>query len=77
MKFSAQAAMVMAVVFAIICLSYATRGFSSLGEITDPQQLVDAKGFAWFWVFLGGVSIAFGLLTWWAARTQVKGEDSR
>ncbi len=76
MKFSAQAAMVMAVAFAIICLSYAAKGFSSLGEISDLQQMADAKGFAWFWVFLGFVSIAFGLLTWWAARTQIKGEDS-
>ncbi len=76
MKLTAQAAMVMAAVFAIICLSYAAKGFSSLGEIADSQQLSDAKGFAWFWIFLGVVSIAFGLLTWWAARTQIRDNDN-
>jgi hypothetical protein len=40
----------------------------SLGELTDPTQLADAKGFAWFWTFLASVAIAFGLAAWWLAR---------
>jgi hypothetical protein len=30
----------------------------SLRDIGDPAQLADAKGFASFWAFLGGVALA-------------------
>jgi hypothetical protein len=75
LKFTAQATMVMAAIFASICLGVAITGFNSLGDIADPVQLADAKGYAWFWTFLASVSAAFGLAGWWAARTQ-KDEDS-
>jgi hypothetical protein len=65
--------MVLAAVFAVICLGIAITGFTSLGDIADPTQAADARGFAWFWAFLAGVAIALGLLSWWIARTQ--GED--
>ena len=60
--------MFMAVVFAIVCFSVAITGFTSLGGIADPQQLADAKGFAWFWAFLGTVAVVFGVLSWWIVR---------
>jgi hypothetical protein len=62
--------MFFAVIFAIVCLGVAITGFTSLGDITDPTQLADAKGFAWFWAFLGSVAGAFGLLGWWVVRTK-------
>jgi hypothetical protein len=61
--------MVFAALFAIVCFSVAITGFTSLADITDPTQLSDARGFAWFWAFLGGVAGAFGLLGWWIVRT--------
>jgi hypothetical protein len=70
LKFTAQATMVMAAVFAIICFGVAFTGFSSLGEIADPEQLENAKGFAWFWMFLASVAVAFMLAGWWAVHTQ-------
>ena len=73
MNISAKFSMYGAAVFAIVCLSVAIRGFTSLGDITDPTQLADAKGFAWFWTFLGGVAVFFGALTWWIERT--RGDD--
>ena len=69
MKISARAAAILAVVFSAICFFVAFTGFSSLGEIADPIQRADAKGFAWFWTFLGTVGVTFGVLSWWIART--------
>ncbi len=60
--------MVAAAIFAVICLSVAITGFTSLGNITDPAQLADARGFAWFWTFLASVAIGLALLAWWVAR---------
>ena len=69
MKISARAATIFAVIFALGCFAVALTGFTSLGEIADPVQRGDAKGFAWFWVFLGTVGVVFGVLSWWIAGT--------
>ena len=66
--------MVLAAIFAAICLGVAIIGFTSLGDITDPAEVADAKGFAWFWTFLASVAIGLGLLAWWVARNR-KEED--
>ena len=68
--------MVMAAIFAAICLSVAITGFTSLGDITDPTEIADAKGFAWFWTFLASVAIGLGVLAWWVARTHGEDEDA-
>jgi len=60
-------------IFAAVCLSVAITGFLSMGDIEDPVQLSDAKGFAWFWAFLGGVALAFAALAHWMARTENDG----
>jgi hypothetical protein len=70
LKISAQATMVIAAIFAVICLGVAITGFTSLGDIADPTQAADARGFAWFWTFLASVAIVSGLVAWWIARTQ-------
>ena len=62
--------MVVSAIFAAVCLGVAITGFTSLGDIQDPTQLSDAKGFAWFWAFLGGVAIFFGAMAWWMARNE-------
>ena len=67
-KLSLRATMITAAVFAAICLAFAISGFSSLGNITDPTEMADAKGFAWFWTFLASVAIVLGLAAWWIAR---------
>jgi hypothetical protein len=76
LKFSIQATVVAAAIFAVICLGVAVTGFSSLGEITDPRELADARGFAWFWAFLGSVAMGLGLLAWWIARNHREDEDA-
>ena len=69
MKVSAQMTVVVATVFAMVCFGVAITGFSSLGDISDPMVLSDAKGFAWFWAFLGSVAVAMGVVSWWLVRT--------
>jgi hypothetical protein len=70
LKVSIQATMIMAAIFAVVCLGVAINGFSSIGGIADPAQASDASGFAWFWTFLAGVAAGVVLLGWRLARTQ-------
>ena len=75
MKISIQATIVFAAIFAVICLGVATTGFVSVGDIADQAQAADARGFAWFWTFLGSVAIAVGVLAWWLQRTSKDDDD--
>ncbi|HET9577811.1 MAG TPA: hypothetical protein VFP44_08290 [Usitatibacter sp.] len=68
MKLTLKATIIGGVIFALACLGVAVTGFTSLGGITEPAQLADAKGFAWFWMFLAVVSAALAALAWWMAR---------
>lgn len=61
---------VIAAILAVICFGVALTGFTSMGDITDPTTAADARGFAWFWAFLGTVATGFGALAWWMARAQ-------
>jgi hypothetical protein len=76
-KISLQAAMIMAAIFAAVCLAFAITGFVSLGDIADPTQASDARGFAWYWTFLASVAIGLGSLAWWIARTEGKDDDEQ
>ena len=76
MKFSLRATTIVAAIFAAICLSVAITGFASLSDITDPTQMADAKGFAWFWTFLASVAIAFGVMAWRMSCRQGESEDA-
>ena len=76
MKISLQATVVIAAVFAVLCLGVAITGFTSLGNIADTDQLADAKGFAWFWTFLASVAIGFGLMALWLTRREKRDEDA-
>lgn len=75
-KITAQFSVFASAIFAAICFGVAINGFNSLDGITDAVQLADAKGFAWFWVFLGGVAVVFGAVGMWIVRTE-KGDDEK
>ena len=75
MNISAKMGVVLAAVFAAVCLGFALTGFSSLGDIVDPVQAADARGFAWFWTFLAGVAVLFGVLSWWIGKTEKNDTD--
>ena len=69
MKMSAQMALVVSVLFAIACFAVAINGFTSLPDIADAKVAADARGYAWFWAFLGSIAVIFGGISWWMVRT--------
>jgi hypothetical protein len=75
-RISAQLAVVMAAIFAIISFGFAFTGYSAIDGIADPQQVADAKGYAGFWAFLGCVALAMGAISVWILRTQEGGDDA-
>ena len=75
MKITANIAAVLGAIFAAVCFGVAINGYLSLGEIADPTQLSDAKGFIMFWAFLGSIGVASGAGSWWLIRNQP--EDRR
>jgi sensor domain CHASE-containing protein len=69
MNISPKAALWIAAPFVLFCVGYALTGFFSLDSIADAQERADARGFAWFWLFLAGVGLGFGALSWFIARS--------
>ena len=65
MKVSAQLALGMAIAFALVCFGVAYDGFTSIDTMADATAQADARGFAWFWTFLGVVGLASGVASWW------------
>ena len=74
MQISMRMTVIFAAVFALICFGVAITGFSSLGDIADPAQRDDGRGFALFWTFLGVVATFFGTRGWWILKKH-KGES--
>ncbi len=76
MNITLRMAMIMATIFAALSLAFAVSGFIGIGDIADPTQAADARGFALFWTFLAAVAIGLGSLAWWMERSQRKADDS-
>ena len=76
MKISAQMTIVMAAIFAAVCFGVAITGFTSLGDISDATQKADAKGFAWFWAFLGSIAVVFGAVGVWLMKSAAAQEKA-
>jgi hypothetical protein len=68
-------AMMMSAIFAALSLGFAVYGYFSLGEVTDSTQASDARGFLYFWAFLGSIAIGLGVLAWWIERLQRKASE--
>ena len=75
MKLSLQMTMVAAAIFGSVCLAIAIQGFLEIGDIADPVLANDARGYAWFWAFLGVVCAAMSLAAWWLTRARPGGHD--
>ena len=75
MNISLRMAMIMAAVFGAMSLAFAITGFVAIGDIADPKEASDARGFAWFWTFLATVAIGLGALALWIERSQRGGAD--
>ena len=70
MKISAHFALWSSVVFAIVCLYIGFNGLSSVDAVADEAARADARGYAYFWLFLGAVAIASALASWWIVRRE-------
>lgn len=64
MKITAHFAFWASLVFALLCIAYGGFGFSSIDASMSDAAREDARGFAWFWLFLGGIGVVFALLSW-------------
>lgn len=63
MKVSALFAFWASVVFAIGCIAYAGFGFSSIDASMTEAVRDAARGYAWFWMFLGGVGVVAAVVS--------------
>ena len=70
MKISAQFGFWSSLVFATFSLAFALNGFSQLDAIVDEATRSEARGFAFFWLFLAAVSVASALASWWIIRRE-------
>ena len=68
MRLSIQMTIVFSVIFALACFTAAGMSFNAASEMTDATQATDARGFGYFWAFLGCVAVAVGGLSWWLIR---------
>ena len=68
MRISAHMAVWLCAAFALVCLGFALNGFLALPTTTDVQERDLISGYAWYWTFLGGVALAFGVLSWLITR---------
>jgi hypothetical protein len=73
LKLSVRTTTVLAVIFTLVCFGVALSELSALGEITDPAQKADAKGFALLWAFLGLVAAGVAALSIWMMRARKTG----
>lgn len=63
MKITAYMALWGALVFGLVCLGVGIHGLWSLDGISDEAVRSDARGFAWFWLFLATVALVIGVLS--------------
>jgi hypothetical protein len=63
MKVTAIMAFWGALVFGLVCLGVGMHGLWALDTITDEALRSDARGFAWFWLFLAAIGLLIGLLS--------------
>jgi hypothetical protein len=68
MRITAQLAFWMSLVFAAICIGVGVHGLTELSSISDEAARSDARGFAWFWLFLGAIAVASAVLCWLIAK---------
>lgn len=61
--------LVIATMFAALCLGYAFYGWYALSGMPPGQDYDDARGFVWFWAFLGAVGAVSAYISWRMARS--------
>lgn len=72
MKISAQFAFWAGLVFALLCIGFAINGFSQIDAMADEAARSDARGFAYFFLFLGAVAVASAIVSWRIIRRETE-----
>ena len=75
MKISAHFAFWASLVFAVLCIAYAGFGFSSIDAAMSEEVRDASRGYAWFWMFLGGIGVAFAIISWLMLRGKLGALD--
>lgn len=76
MKLSATLTLWLSTVFATLCLGYGLYGFVESTGMPLGQERDDARGFAFYFMFLGMVGVAGALISWRMTRMDEGGSDS-
>lgn len=71
MKLSAQITFVMSVAFAVLCLGYGAFGWHELAGVSPGPERDDARGYVYFWAFLGAIGVVSAVVSW----RMMRGED--
>ena len=69
MKIGAHFSMWACVVFALACFGVAFNGLSEIDAV-DAVARGDARGYAYFWLFLGAVATVCGVVWWWIVQRE-------
>ena len=64
MKLSAQLTLWLSVVFGVLCLGYGIYGWTEHLNMPTGQEREDARGFAFYFMFLGMVGVAGAIISW-------------
>jgi hypothetical protein len=64
-----------ALVFGVVCLGVGLDGLWSLDALSDEALRADARGFAWFWLFLASIALLIAVLSGLMARGKLGGAE--
>lgn len=64
MKLSAQMTFWISLAFATFCIVYGVNGYLSLQDMPAGAERDDAKGFVWFFLFMGSIGIVTTVVSW-------------
>ena len=65
----------LAIAFAAVCIAYSLVAFNSIDADASAALRDDSRGYAWFWMFLGGIGLACAAGSWWLLREGAHAPD--
>ena len=70
MKITAQFALWSSLAFAMLCLGVGFNGLSQVEAMADAAERSDARGYAYFWLFLGAIAVGCAVISWWIVQRE-------
>jgi hypothetical protein len=69
-KITAQFALWSSLAFATLCLAVGFSGLSQIEAMADAAERSDARGYAYFWLFLGAIAVACAVVSRWIIKRE-------